>query len=153
MIPPASHAVRVYPGINLGTTIGAILASSAAQSLFDRRTLKDLRKRQAEIEEKLRGSAGTSRQCRDWNKEKRRLSEAIRDKEIADGFTNGSLVPCLEERQGQKICRFVPALDNKRQNRKAEAYSGRVLRAHRRKLNESTERGEKSAPSQRTRRQ
>lgn len=62
MIPPASHSVRVYPGINLGSTIRVILGDSAAQSLFDGRTLEDLRKRQAEIEEKLRDSAGTSRQ-------------------------------------------------------------------------------------------
>jgi hypothetical protein len=125
--------VPVYPGINLGTTIRAILGDSAAE----RRTLEDLRREHSEIEQKICNSAGTSQQCRDWHKEKQRLSEAIKAKEIADGFTNGPLVPYLEQRQGQEICRFVPSSDNRRQIRKAKAYLGRVVRAHRRKLNES----------------
>ncbi len=137
MIPPVSHSVRVYPGINLGTTIKAILGNSAGQSLCDGRTLEDLRKRQAEIDQKLRDSAGTDRQLRSLNREKRQLLQAIRDKEIAAGFTNGSLVPYLEQRQGQEICRFVPSSDNRRQIRKAKSYTGRVVRAHRRELNES----------------
>jgi hypothetical protein len=137
MITAASHSVPVYPGISVGGTIRAIFGDSVAQSLCDRRTLQDLRKRQAEIEEKLRASVGTDRQCRDWNKEKKRLLEAIRDKEISDGFVNGSLVPYLEQRQGQEICRFVPSSDNRCQIRKAKAYCGRVVREHRRRLNES----------------
>jgi hypothetical protein len=137
MIPPASHSVPVYPGINLGTTIRAILGNSAARSLRDRRTLEDLRKRQSEIEQKLRHSVGTDKQLRALSKEKGRLLQAIRDTEIADGFIKGSLVPYIEDRQGQMICRFVPSSDNRRQIRKAKAYSRRVVRAHRRSLNES----------------
>ncbi len=133
MIPPASHSVRVYPGLKLSTTIRATLFDAAAE----RRTLEELRSKLAVIEQKIYNSAGTSQQCRDWNKEKRRLSEAIKAKEIAKGFTNGSLVPYLEERQGQEICSFVPTPDNRRQIRKAKSYTGRVVRAHRRELNES----------------
>ena len=133
MIPPASHSVPVYPGINLGTAIRAILGDSAAE----RRTLEDLRNEHAEIEQRICKSAGTSQQCRDWNKEKQRLSEAIKAKEIAAGFTNGSLIPYLEQRRGQEICRFVPSSDNRRQIRKGTAYLGKVARAHRRKLNQS----------------
>jgi hypothetical protein len=117
MIPPALHSVPVYPGINLGTAIRAILGDSAAE----RRTLEDLRKEHAETEQRICNSAGTSQQCRGWNKEKQRLSEAIKTKEIAAGFTNGSLVPIIEERQGRRICTFAPRSDYRRQIRKAAA--------------------------------
>jgi hypothetical protein len=129
MIPPASHSVRVYPGINLGTTIKAILGDSAVQSLCDGRTLEELRSRLSEIEQKIRTSAGTDRQLRALNREKRRLLQAVRNKEIADGFTNGSVFPYIEHRQEQMICRFVPSSDNKRQIRKARAYTGKILRS------------------------
>lgn len=138
MIPPAAHSVPVYPGIDFGTTIRAILYASAAQSLRHGTTLEDLRKRQAEIEEKLRDSSGTSRQCRDWNKEKKRLLEAITDKEIADGFTNGSLVLYLEERRGQKVCTFVPTRKDRAYTSKIAAWILRdAQRERRRELNES----------------
>ena len=38
MIPPALHAVRVYPGLKLSTTIRATLYDAAAE----RRTLEEL---------------------------------------------------------------------------------------------------------------
>jgi hypothetical protein len=132
-MPPASHSVPIYPGINIGTTIRAIWGDSLAE----RRTLEDLRREHAEIERKICNSAGTSQQCRDWNKEKQRLLEAIKAKEIADGFIHGPLVPYREHRKGHEIWRFIPSSDCRRQTRKAMAYSGKVARAHRRKLNES----------------
>ena len=137
MIPPASHLVPVYPGIKIGATIRAILGDAAVYSLCDGRTLEDLRRRQVEIEQKLCTSAGTDKQLRALNREKKSILKAISDKEIADGFMNGSLVPYLEHRKGQQVCTFVPSSDNRRQIRKAKAYLGRVVRAHRRELNES----------------
>jgi hypothetical protein len=133
MIPPVSHSVPVYPGLKLSTTVRATLGDAAAE----RRTLEELRSELTVIEQKIRVSSGTSQQCRDWNKEQQRLSEAIKAKEIAKGFTSGSLVPYLEERQGREICSFVHSSDNRRQIRKAKAYLGRTLRAYRRRLNES----------------
>jgi hypothetical protein len=126
--------VPVYPGLKLSTTIRATLGDAVAE----RRTLEELRSELAVIEQKIRASAGTDQQLRGLNKEKRRLLQAIRDKEISDGFTNGSLIPYLEHRQGQMICSFVPSLDNRRQIRKTKAYLGKIVRAHRcEKLNES----------------
>ena len=111
----------VYPGISIGTTIRATLGDAAAQSLFDGRTIEQLRGRQAEIEHQIRTSAGTDRQLRSLDKEKRKISQLIRDKEIAEGFTNCSLIPLVEDRQGRKVCTFIPSSDYKRQIRKAAA--------------------------------
>ena len=133
-IPPVSHSVPVYPGISVAGTIRAIFGDSVAQSLCDRRTLQDLRKRRAEIEEKLRASVGTDRQCRDWNKEKKRLLEAIRDKEIADGLMKGALAFFIDERQGRQICTFVRSLDKRRHIRKVAC---KIFKKHRREFNVS----------------
>ncbi|HZS18149.1 MAG TPA: hypothetical protein VFA51_09495 [Candidatus Udaeobacter sp.] len=127
----------VFPGVTLSTTIRATLGDAAAE----RRTLEELRSELAVLEQRIRNSGGTSKQCRHWNKEKRRLLEAIKAKEIAEGFTQGSLFPYLEQRQGQQICSFVYTSDNRRQIRRARAYLGKVLRdaqrERRRELEES----------------
>lgn len=106
MPPRTSHSVPVYPGLKLSTTIRATLFDAAAE----RRTLEELRSELAVIEQRICNSTGTSKQCRDWNKEKRRLSEAIKAKEIAKGFTKGSLVPYLERetRAGDlQLCPYI----------------------------------------------
>ena len=124
MPPRASLSVPVYPGLKLSTTVRATLGDAVAES----RTLEELQSELAVIEQRICNSAGTSKQCRDWNKERRRLLEAIMAKGIAKGFTQGSLVPYLETRQGQEICSFIHTSDNRRQIRKARAYSGKILR-------------------------
>jgi hypothetical protein len=137
MIPLVSHSVPVYHGLKLSTIIRATLCGA----VVERRTLEALRSELALTEQKIRASAGTDRQLRSLNKEKRRLLQAIRDKEIADDFKNGSVFPYIEHRREQTICSFVPSSDNRRQIRKARAYTGKILREaqreRRRELNES----------------
>jgi hypothetical protein len=64
MITPASHSVRVC-------------------------TLEEVRRHLAGIEQKTRDSAGTSRQCRGWNKEKQRISYALEGEEVSECYTKG----------------------------------------------------------------
>lgn len=134
MTPPTSFSIPVYPGVKLDTTIKAILGDAAAFELTDRRTLEELQREHAEVERKIRTSAGTSQQCRGWAREKKRLYEAINTKLIADGFMNGSLVPFIEEIQGRQICRFVPSSDKRRHIRKVAC---KVFKKHRREFNVS----------------
>jgi hypothetical protein len=75
MIPPDSHSVFVY-----------------------RPTLKLLRNELSERERRIHASAGTSRQCRNWNKECKRISHALEGVEVSD---------CCSKSAGAKWVRIV----------------------------------------------
>jgi hypothetical protein len=128
MTPPTSLSILVYPGLELATAIRATIGDASAEP----RTIEELRSRQAEIEQKIRASMGTDSQLRALNREKRRLLQAIRDKEIADGIMNGALVPFIDERQGRQICTLVPSSDKRRHIRKVAC---KIFKKHRREFN------------------
>jgi hypothetical protein len=52
-------------------------------------TLEEVRRHLSGIEQRTRDSAGTSQQCRDWNKEKQRLSYRLEGKEVSECYTKG----------------------------------------------------------------
>ena len=117
--------------------ISAALGNSAAEP----RTLEELGRERAKIEQQIHDSAGTDRRLRALNKEQRHLSEAIRDKQIADPFANGSLDlfsrVLVKGKDGS--WRFELAWANHSEYRKAKRRSKtglrRVMRAHRMNLN------------------
>jgi hypothetical protein len=126
--------------------IKVALGNAAAES----RTLEKLRRERAEIEQQIRDSAGTDRQLRALNKEKKHFSEAIRDKEIAHGFVTGSLDLGLKYKQGAWRFDFV-VVDHSEAGeakRRAETELRRAMRAHRMNLNFDGTRGEIRAESE-----
>lgn len=118
------------------------------------RTLEELRRKQIEIEQQIRDSAGTDHQLRALNKEKKHLSEAIRDKEIARGFVNGSLdlVPGIPVKCKQGDWRFelvfADRCESGEAKRRAKTELRRAMRAHRMNLNFDGTRGEIRAKSE-----
>ncbi len=66
MIPPDSHSVFIY-----------------------RPTLELLRNELAEREHRIRFSAGTNRQCMDWNKEKQGISYRLEGEEVSGCYAKG----------------------------------------------------------------
>ena len=62
-------------------------ADALASSASEPRTLGLLRSELAERERNIHASAGTNRQCRDWNKECKRLFYTLEGEEVSDCYT------------------------------------------------------------------
>jgi hypothetical protein len=78
------------------------LKLALANAFTEPRTLEELQKAKAEIDEKLRDySKYTGKQLREFSREKNRLSRAIMDKKFAYGFKNGHVRIVPEFRQGE----------------------------------------------------
>jgi len=143
---------KIFYGHSLARVnpIKVALGNAAAEP----RTLDELRREQAKIEQQIRDSAGTDRWLRALNKKQKHLSEAIKDKEIARGFVTGSLdlVPGIPVKRKQGDWRFelvfADHCEAGEAKRRTKTELRRAMRAHRMNLNFDGTRGEIRAKSE-----
>jgi hypothetical protein len=139
MIPPSVHP-KLLPRKYRVDPFRTALADAAAEP----RTLEELERKRAELEQKRCDSSKyTVRQRKAFNKEKSHLDYIIRDKQIA----NFSLIPVIEFKNEQMITRWVPVSESNKQIKRAKAYSRRTLRSNRRNF-ESFDQSAKRNPRQ-----